>query len=61
MFCDDPEEWDGRGEGGRLKGEKIYVYRSLIHLVVQQEHNIVNQLYSRKKKKWKKRTLQVDT
>ena len=36
MLCDDPEEWGG-GVGGRLKGEGIYVYIQLIHIIVQQK------------------------
>ena len=34
VLCDDPEGWDG---GGRLKGEGIYVYLRLIHIIVQQK------------------------
>ena len=38
MFCDDLEGWnDGVGVGGRLQREGIYVYISLIHVVVQQK------------------------
>ena len=26
MLCDNPEEWDGDGEGARLKRERIHIY-----------------------------------
>ena len=50
MLCDHLEGWDREGgkemrEGGDMG---IYVYIELIHLVVQQKHNIVKQLYSNK-------------
>ena len=51
MLCDDPEVWGG-GVGGRLKGEGIYVYIQLIHIIVQQkliQH--LKQLFLKKKKK----------
>jgi len=52
VLCDDPEEWGG-GVRGRLKGEGIYVYIQLIHIIVQQkliQH--LKQLFLKKKKEW---------
>ena len=56
QLCDDLEVWDFRGGrwgvcgtwvvGSRALREKIYVYLYLIHIVVQQKHNTVKQLYS---------------
>ena len=32
MLCDNLEEWDGEGGGGRLKSEGTYVCLGLIHV-----------------------------
>ena len=39
------------GMGGRFKKEGVYVYIQLIHFAVQQKHNIVKQVYSKKERK----------
>ena len=58
MLCDHLEGWDK--EGGRETQERgdmgIYVYIKLIQFVIQQKHNIVNQLCSNKDVKKKKTT-----
>ena len=43
VFCDDLQGW-GRGVGGRVKREGIYVYIELIHVVQQKLTNIIKQL-----------------
>jgi len=37
MFCDNPERWDGEGDGRGLKREGAYVYLILIHVDVWQK------------------------
>ena len=37
VFCDNLEEWDEEGVGGRLKRERTYVYLSLIPVEVWQK------------------------
>ena len=32
MLCDNLEEWDGEGGGGRLKSEETYICLGLIHV-----------------------------
>ena len=44
MLCDDLEGWYGVGR--REVQERSYVYRWLIHFLVQQKHNIIKQLLS---------------
>ena len=34
VLCDGLEGWDGVEVRGRLKGERIYLYFRLIHIVV---------------------------
>ena len=53
QLCDDLEGWDLVGGvcgtwvvGSRALRGKIHVYLYLIHIVVQQKHNTVKQLYS---------------
>ena len=36
-LCINLEGWDGEGDGGRFKGEGIYVYLWLIHVEVLQK------------------------
>ena len=48
MLCDDLEGWYGVGR--REVQERSYVYRWLIHFLVQQKHNIIKQLLSNLKK-----------
>ena len=48
MLCDDLEGWYGVGR--REVQEGSYVYRWLIHFLVQQKHNIIKQLHSNLKK-----------
>ena len=36
-LCINLEEWDWEGDGGRFKGEGIYVYLWLIHVEVLQK------------------------
>ena len=55
MFCDNLEEWDGVGGGGRFKREGTYVYLWLIHITVWQKPTqhykaIILQLKIKKKK-----------
>ena len=37
VLCDDPQGYDARVQGGKLKREGIYVYIRVIHDVVQQK------------------------
>ena len=37
MLCDNLEEWDGVGVGGRFKREGTYVYLWLIHVDIWQK------------------------
>ena len=46
MFRDEQEGWDGAGGREAQDGRDI-----CIHIVVQQKHNNVKQLYSKGKKK----------
>ena len=39
MLCDGLEEWNGAGGEGGFKKEGLYVYKELIHFVVQPESN----------------------
>ena len=52
MLCDDLEGWYGVGR--REVQEGSYVYRWLIHFLVQQKHNIIKQLHSNLKKQKQK-------
>ena len=49
MLCDDLEGWYGLGRR-EVQEERSYVYRWLIHFLVQQKHNIIKQLHSNLKK-----------
>ena len=50
MLCDNLKGWDGMG--GRFKREETYVYMWLFLLMYgRNQHNIVKQSFSKKKKK----------
>ena len=49
VLCDDLEGWYGLGRR-EVQEEGSYVYRWLVHFLVQQKHNIIKQLHSNSKK-----------
>ena len=49
MLCDDLEGWYGVGRR-EVQEKGSYVYRWLIHFLVQQKHSIIKQLHSNENK-----------